>query len=427
MLAIPFLSMVLFLLIGLPIAFSIGIAGIIGILLMGDLNTVIGIVGMGTFGSVASYVFSTVPMFIAMAFFASSGGLAEDLFDAADRWFSNLRGGLAIGTVFACGIFGAMSGVSSATASVMSELAIPNMRRLGYSEALAAGTVGVGATLDMLIPPSVAFVVYGFITGTSIGKLLIAGIIPGIILGIFLIICISVWVTIRPQDAPGVRKTSWALRWKSLWRIWPSLVLIVMVTGVLYAGVCTPTEAGAIGAFLAAVIGISIGKLDFKGIVKGFKATLRITAMILMILMGAYIFNTFIALTGLPEQLVNFVMAMGINRWVVMVGIIVAYFVISMFMDELPLMLLFLQFTFPLIIKLGFDPIWYGVISLMMIMMGLVFPPVGMLAFIVSGVSKINLMTVYKGTSILMIAILLTTLILMLFPAVATWLPSKMM
>jgi TRAP-type C4-dicarboxylate transport system permease large subunit len=175
------------------------------------------------------------------------------------------------------------------------------------------------------------------------------------------------------------------------------------------------------------VIGFFIGKLDFKGIWNGFKATLRITAMILMILLGAYMFNTFIALTGLPEKVVNLVLVMEINRWVVMIGIVVAYFVISMFMDELPLMLLFLQFTFPLITKLGFDPIWYGVVSMMMIMMGLVFPPVGMLAFVVSGVSKINLMTVYKGTSILMIAIVLTTIILMLFPAVATWLPSKMM
>jgi len=427
MLVIPFLCMIVLMILGLPIAFSIGTAGMIGILIItGDLNMIIGIVGMASYTCVASYIFSTVPMFILMAFFASSGGLAKDLFDAADKWFSHLRGGLAIGTVFACGIFGAMSGVSSAAASVMSEIAIPNMRRLGYSETLSAGTVGVGATMDILIPPSVGLVIYGFITGAPIGKLLIAGIVPGIILGIFLIMCIVLWVIIRPQDAPKAKQTPWAERWQSLWHIWSSLLLITLVTLLLYTGVCTPNEVGAIGAFLAGVIGISLGNLDFKGILNSFKKTLRITAMILMILLGTFIFSTFIALSGLPEKLVTAVVAMNINRWFVIIGIITTYFVLSMFMDELPLLLLTLPFAFPLIIKLGFDPIWYGIVSMIMVMMGLVFPPVGMIAFIVSATGKIDLVKTYKGTSILMIAIVLTLIILMLFPETALWLPSRM-
>jgi len=427
MLFVPFMCMIILMILGLPIAFSIGMAGMIGILIMtGDLNMIVGVAGMASYTCVASYIFSTVPMFILMAFFASSGGLAKDLFNAADKWFAHVRGGLAIGTVFACGIFGAMSGVSSAAASVMSEIAIPNMRRLGYSETLSAGTVGVGATLDILIPPSVGFVIYGFITGTSIGKLLMAGIVPGIILGIFLIICITVWVIIRPQDAPRAIKRPWAERWQSLWHVWPSLLLITLVTLLLYTGVCTPNEVGAIGAFFAAVIGISLGNLDFKGIVKSFKATLRITAMIFMILIGTFIFSSFIALSGLPQKLVTVVLTMNINRWFVIIGIIAIYFILSMFMDELPLLLLILPFAFPLIIKLGFDPIWYGVISMIMVMLGLVFPPVGMIAFIVSATGKVDLVKTYKGTSILMIAIVMTLIILMLFPDIVLWLPSKM-
>jgi tripartite ATP-independent transporter DctM subunit len=319
-----------------------------------------------------------------------------------------------------------MSGVSSAAASVMSEIAIPNMRRLGYSETLSAGTVGVGATLDILIPPSVGFVIYGFVTGTSIGKLLVAGIVPGIILGVLLIICITFWVIVRPLDAPKANKTPWAQRWQSLWDVWPSLLLITLVILLLYTGICTPNEVGAIGAFLAGVIGICLGTLKIKGMLNAFKATLRVTAMILMILIGTYIFSTFIALSGLPEKLVTAVVAMNINRWVVVVGIIVTYFGLSMFMDELPLLLLTLPFAFPLITKLGFDPIWYGVISMIMVMMGLVFPPVGMIAFIVSATGKVDLVKTYKGTSILMIAIVMTLIILMLFPDIVLWLPSRM-
>jgi C4-dicarboxylate transporter DctM subunit len=427
MVTIAFATMVVLMILGVPIAFSIGMAGVVGLLLItGNLNMVLSLIGMTTFSAVSSYILLTLPMFVLMAFFSSAGGLAKDLFNAADKWLSHIRGGLAIGTVFACGIFGAMSGVSSASASVMSQIAIPHMRRFGYSETLAAGTVAVGATLDLLIPPSLTFVIYGFITGTSIGKLLLAGIVPGIILGIFLIICIIVWVTIRPQDAPETKKASWAERWQSLWHIWPSLLLIIVVLTLLYIGASTPTEIGATGAFIAGVIGICFGTLNFKSIVGALKATLRINSMIFMILIGTTIFSAFVALSGLPQQLIIAVEAMNLNRWFVIIGIVLTYFFLSMFMDELPLLLLTLQLTFPLIIKLGFDPIWFGVVSVIMVMMGLVFPPVGLLVFIVSATSKINLVKAYTGSSILMVSIVMTLIALFLWPEIALWLPSQM-
>ena len=419
--------MIILLLLGVPIAFSLGWAGIIGILLTKwDLNYLIGIMGMVAYSTVASYILTAVPMFILMAFLASSGGLAEDLYKAASAWFGHIRGGLAIGTCLAVGIFGAMSGVSMAAATVMTQIALPQMRRIGYSDILSAGVVGVGATTDILIPPSVAMVVYGIMTDTSVGKLLLAGIVPGIMVLILLVFTILIWVTIRPQDAPRAQRTSWFERLRSLWHVWPSLFIILMVIVLLYAGVCTPTEVGAIGAFLVGVTGIILGRLKWGSIVEAFKKTICVSAMIFMILVATFIFSSSMALSGVPQKIMAFVSTMQINRWVVISCIVVGYFVISMFMDEMPLMMITLQLTFPLIISLNFDPIWFGVISALMIMMGLLFPPVGMIAFVVSAISKIELHRVYIGTSIMMISVVLTVILLFLWPEIALWLPSTM-
>jgi tripartite ATP-independent transporter DctM subunit len=427
MVFLPFLAMVIALLLGVPIAFSLAGAGILGIYLhTGNLNMVIGILGMAPFSSVADYALTTIPMFILMAFFSSSSGLARDLYTAGANWLSHIKGGLAIATVFACGVFGAMSGASVAAASVMSSIAMPEMRRHGYSEELGAGSIGIGSTLDILIPPSVAMVIYGVATQTSIGKLLIAGVVPGLIVGIFLAIAILVWVKVSPSHAPETYRVSSAERWASVRRIWPSLLLILLVLVLLYTGVVTPTEVGAIGAFLSAAIGVAFGRLRWAGAIEALKATIRTSAMIFMIIIGATIFGSYMALSRVPQQVVAVVGEMDLNRWVVIVGIIVAYFVVSMFMDEIPLLLLTLQLTFPLITNLGFDPIWFGVLSMMMVSMGLVFPPVGMIAFVVSATANVNLVKVYKGTSILMIAIVLTTLLVMIFPQIALWLPATM-
>jgi len=427
MVFLPFLVMVIALLLGLPIAFSLAGAGILGIYLYtGNWNMVIGILGMAPFSSVADYALTTIPMFILMAFFSSSSGLAKDLYTAGANWLSHIKGGLAVATVFACGIFGAMSGASVAAASVMSSIAMPEMRRHGYSEELAAGSIGIGATLDILIPPSVAMVIYGVATQTSIGKLLIAGVVPGIIVGILLTVAILIWVRVSPSHAPETYRVSAAERWASVRRIWPSLVLILMVLVLLYTGVVTPTEVGAIGAFLSAAIGVAFGRLRWAGAMEALKATIRTSAMIFMIIIGATIFGSYMALSRVPQQVVSVVAEMNLNRWVVIAGIVVAYFVVSMFMDEIPLLLLTLQLTFPLITNLGFDPIWFGVLSMMMVSMGLVFPPVGMIAFVVSATANVNLVKVYKGTSILMTAIILTTILIMIFPQIALWLPATM-
>jgi C4-dicarboxylate transporter, DctM subunit len=387
---------------------------------------VLRILGTTPFSTVAENVLTTIPMFILMAYFSASGGLARDLYNAGAQWLSRVRGGLAIATVFACGIFGAMSGASLAAASVMSSIAMPEMRRRGYSDELAAGAIGIGATLDILIPPSVGMVIYGITTQTSIGKLLIAGVIPGIIVGIFLILAIIVWVHVRPSHAPQTYTVSAAERWTGLRRIWSSLLLIALVVVLLYTGAATPTEVGALGAFLAAVIGVSLRRLSWAGAVDAVRQTVKTSGLIFMILIGATIFGYYMAMSQIPQHVVAAVTALDLNRWVVITGIVVAYFVVSMFMDELPLLLLTLQLTFPLIVSLGFDPIWFGVMSMLMVSMGLVFPPVGMIAFVVSSSANVSLMKVYTGTSILMIALVLTTILVMIFPQIVLWLPATM-
>jgi tripartite ATP-independent transporter DctM subunit len=424
---LPFLVMVVALLLGVPIAFSLATAGIIGILLLGgDVNVVLRILGTTPFGVTAEYVLTTIPMFILMAYFSASGGLARDLYTAGAHWLSSVRGGLAIATVFACGIFGAMSGASLAAAAVMSSIAMPEMRRHGYSDELAAGSIGIGSTLDILIPPSVGMVIYGIATQTSIGRLLIAGVVPGIILALLLTAAILVWVRVRPAHAPETYAVSGRERWASLGRIWPSLLLIVLVIALLYTGAATPTEVGALGALLAGAIGVAFGRLTWAGALEAVRQTIKTSALIFMILIGATVFGYYMAMSQIPQQVVAGVTELNLNRWVVIVGIVVTYFVVSMFMDELPLLLLTLQLTFPLITALGFDPVWFGVMSMLMVAMGLVFPPVGMIAFVVSSSASVSLVKVYTGTSILMIALVLTTALVMVFPQIALWLPNTM-
>jgi len=424
---IPFLVMIAALLLGVPIAFSLAVAGIVGIFLLGgDWNVVMRILGTTPFSTAAEYVLTTIPMFILMAYFSASGGLARDLYTAGAQWLSRVKGGLAIATVFACGIFGAMSGASLAAAAVMSSIAMPEMRRHGYSDELAAGAIGIGATLDILIPPSVGMVIYGITTQTSIGKLLIAGVIPGIIVGIFLILAIIVWVRVAPSHAPETFVVSRAERWAGLRRIWSSLLLIVLVVVLLYTGAATPTEVGALGAFMAGVIGVALKRLSWAGAMDAVRQTIKTSGLIFMILIGATIFGYYMAMSQIPQHVVAVVAGLDLNRWVVMSGIVIAYFVVSMFMDELPLLLLTLQLTFPLIVSMGFDPIWFGVMSMLMVSMGLVFPPVGMIAFVVSSSANVSLVKVYTGTSILTIALVLTTILIMIFPQIALWLPATM-
>jgi C4-dicarboxylate transporter, DctM subunit len=425
--AFPLVLLVVSLVLGVPIAVALAGAGMFGIWwVTGDFSKVIGIVSLTPYSTVADYGLTTVPMFILMAYFSASAGLARDLYKAGASWLSHIKGGLAMATVVACAIFGAMSGASVAASSVMAKIALPEMRRYGYSIELSAGAVGVGATLVLLIPPSIAMVIYGIATQTSIGKLLIAGVFPGIITGLLLMVLISGWVMVAPSHAPGTYRTSWKERWQHFTGVWPSALLIVTVIAALYSGIATPTEVASIGAFLAAVIGFAMKRLTLSGAMVAIKDTIRTSVMIFLIMIGANLFGYYMTLSQIPAQVVDLVIQAQLNRWVVISGIVIAYFIVSMFMDEIPLLLLTLPLTFPLITSLGFDPVWFGVLSCLMVCMGLVFPPVGLIAFVVAATAKIDLMKVYVGNSILVLALIFTTILVMVFPQIALWLPNTM-
>src|SRR5262245_15254584 len=399
-------------------------AGMLGVyLLTGDWLTAAGLLAYRT---AADFVLLTIPMFILMAYFTASGGIARDLYTAAANFTGHWRGGLAIASVFACGVFGAVSVEIVARAAVITPIAMPQMRRYGYSDVLAAGALGVGATLDALIPPSVGMVLYAVVTETSVGKLLIAGIVPGIVLAVLLALTIWLWVTFNPSLAPLIPRVGWAERWRSLLAVWPSTVLILVVLYIMYSGIATPTEAGSFGAVASAAIGFATGRLSVRAAVSAIKSTVRATAMIFLIIIGAKIFGHFLALTDMARTAVDAVQTMDLNRWVVVIGIAVGYFVISMFMDEGPLMLISLPVTFPLVVSLGFDPVWFGVYSILLACMGLVFPPVGLVSFVVSSTGHVELEKVFRGTSILLIALIATTVLIMIFPQLALYLPARM-
>ena len=387
---------------------------------------VIGILGMAPFSTVADYALTTIPMFILMAFFSASSGLARDLYTAGANWLSHIKGGLAVATVFACGIFGAMSGASVAAASVMSSIAMPEMRRHGYSEELAAGSIGIGATLDILIPPSVAMVIYGVATQTSIGKLLIAGVVPGHHCGHlpgFSYSCLG-----KSQSFPCPGDLS-RIRCRTLGECKTDLAKPCVDLHGFNSSLhryCHPNRSRCDWRLFVSSDRRCLWPSPMGWCNRSPKGNHPYFAMIFMIIIGATIFGSYMALSRVPQQVVAVVAEMNLNRWVVIVGIVVAYFVVSMFMDEIPLLLLTLQLTFPLITNLGFDPIWFGVLSMMMVSMGLVFPPVGMIAFVVSATANVSLVKVYKGTSILMIAIVLTTILIMIFPQIVLWLPATM-
>jgi tripartite ATP-independent transporter DctM subunit len=263
-------------------------------------------------------------------------------------------------------------------------------------------------------------------TETSIGDLLIAGVLPGILLAVLIAITIMVWVRIQPSVAPKPYNVPWKERFTALKGVWQSIFLIVLIIGLLYSGLATPTECAALGAMVTLIMATLMGQMTWARLIKSAKETLDTTAMIFMILAGAGIFGAFLTLSQLPQHLVAWVVSLALNRWVVIVAIVIAYFVISMFMDELPLVIISLPLTFPLVTSLGFDPVWFGIMTTLMVCMGLVFPPVGLTAFVVAAASGVDVVKVYKGTSILIIAIFITTVLVMVFPEIALYLPRSM-
>ena len=425
-LALPLIGMIALIAIGMPVAFSMGVAGAIGLFFIGGFDSLMGILGTSPYRTAASYTLTTVPLFILMAEFIVKSEIIHEIFEAGYKWLGHLPGGVAIATVMADAGFGAMCGSSTAAAAAMSSVAIPQMKRLQYKDSLSGGVVAIAGTLAIMIPPSIVFIIYGSVTETSIGKLLIAGIVPGVLAAIFLALSIYVWVKIDPSVSPPQQAWSWSERMHSLKYVWPMFVLFAVVVGTIYTGVATPTESAAFGATAALLIGLAQRRLNREKIFAACLSTIKSTVMIFVLIIGAMIFGYYMTMTQLAQDFVKVIAASGLDRWVIMGGLVVFYIALGCILDQIAILLLTLPITFPLVMSLGFDPIWFGVIITALAEIGLITPPVGLNCFIVSQVSRLPLEQVFKGATILMLGELIVLALLMAFPEIVLWLPSMM-
>jgi C4-dicarboxylate transporter DctM subunit len=416
----------LMLIFGMPVAFALGVAGMVGLFMKGGLDMVLGFLHTTPLSTTSSYELLTIPMFMLMAEFIIVSKIAEELFDSAKVWLGRTPGGLAISTALAGAGFGAISGSSTASASTLSGTSIPAMLKNNYDPRLAAGVVAISGTLAMLIPPSIAIVLYGLIAQVSIGKLLVAGIVPGILVTLVIILTVLVLVAINPSHAPAGARYTLREKMASLRVVGPMLALIMLVTGCVYLGIATPTESASLGAFGAMVIALMRKKLNWSSLLEALQKAAHTSCMIILIVICARIFGYYFTLTGFTQELVAYVGQLDVSRWVVFAIIILMYLVLGCIMDQIAILFLTVPVVLPLIISLGFDPIWFGIIVIVTAEVGLVTPPVGLNVFVVSAYSKIPVKDVFIGVTPHVIAHLFIILLLCVFPSLVLWLPSTL-
>ena len=418
------LLLLLFLFLGMPIGFTLIVVGSLGIFLVGGIDVFNGILSSTAYRSVNSFTLTTIPLFILMANFISKSNIAKDLYDCILKWIGHVPGGVGISTVFASAGFGTLSGSSVAATSIMSKICIPEMVRARYKDTFAAGLVASSTgTLAVLIPPSVPLILYAVQTETSIGQLLIAGVLPGVLLAILL--CVYI-VFSSVKLGSKLEKAPWKERFVSLKTIWPMVLLVLIVLVVIYLGVGTSTEAAAFGALGALVIGLAMKRLNFKSVMEAFKDATQQTAMIFTIVIGGYIFAYFFTLTGVGQDIISTIAESGLSKWTILFFIIIFYLILGLFMDLIGSMILTLPLIFPIIQSLGFDEIWFGVIVVLLLEIGLVTPPVGINLFITSKYTDIPVGKVFKGSIPFIGILLLTILILIIFPEIVLYLPTNM-
>jgi C4-dicarboxylate transporter DctM subunit len=423
--------LVLFLLlfIGMPIGFGMALMGFIGFAYIWGLNAALYQVGLVAYSSVASQAMSVVPLFIVMGHFAFASGLTENAYTAAHLALGKLPGGLAMSTIGASAGFAACTGSSLASAATMTKVALPEMLRYKYDPKLATGTIAAGGTLGILIPPSVPMIVYAIITETSIGRLFMAGVFPGLLLTFLFMAVIYVIAKLSPPMAgPAVTGGTWRTMRLIAVNVWPALLLALIVMGGIWGGVFSPTEAGGLGAFAALAIALARRKLTRQNFTEALKETTKTTAMIFLIVIGAMIFGAFMTISGLPAALVSFISGMNLPPTGILVIILLIYVFLGCIMDTLAMTLITLPIIFPLILSLGFDPIWFGILFTINVEMALITPPIGINVFIISGMAKdIPMYTIFRGVLPFLGAMVACTALVIIFPHIALFLPGTMM
>jgi C4-dicarboxylate transporter, DctM subunit len=416
----------LLLAIGIPVALAMAVSGGIGLYAYGGIGMLYGILKTSPLSTANSYEIITIPMFILMAEFGIASGTAKDLFNSAAVWVGRVRGGLAMATALAGAGFGAISGSSTASAATLAATSIPSMLSKGYDPKLAGGAVAISGTLAMLIPPSIALILYGIIADVSIGKLLIAGVIPGLFVTVAIMFTVAVVVYFDPAAAPIGRAYTMGEKLASLRGVGPMVALFVAVTAVIYTGIATPTEASAIGAFGAMVLALWKGQLSVRTLWDSLLRASQTTCMILLIILGAHIFGYFFTITRMTNDIVSWVEALNLAPMLVILVLLLILVILGAFMDQVAILILTVPVFLPLVKALGFDPIWFGVIFVVTAEVGMVTPPMGMNVFVVSRYTGRPVTEVFRGSFPHIIAHIIVIAILTTFPAIILWLPNTM-
>jgi C4-dicarboxylate transporter, DctM subunit len=424
---IGFLSLFVLMLLRVPVGMAMGLVGVTGFGYLIGFVPAMKLVGQTTMRTVTDYTFGVIPMFLLMGAFVSVSGISRELFRAANTFVGHWRGGLGIATIAACGAFAAISGSSVATAATFSAVAYPEMRRFNYPQSFATGVIAVGGTLGAMLPPSTVLVVYGIITEQDIGKLFIAGVFPGLLAIVMHMITIAIIGRVRPGFLPKGPVSAWRDRVYAIRDVWSPLLLFLFVIGGLYGGFFVPTEAGAVGAVGAFLIGVIRGKLNGEGILQSLLQATRTAAAVFTVLIGALFFGRFLTITQTPQHVTEFFTSLGIGPYGVLGLILLMYLVLGCLMDAMAMIILTVPIVFPAIQALGFDPVWFGIIIVMTVELGLIHPPVGMNVFVIKSVIKdVSMSTIFLGVLPFVVTDLIRLGILIIFPRLATWLPSAM-
>lgn len=420
------IALLLFLfLLRMPVAFAMAFVGLAGFAYLSGFESAFTLLAQDIFETLSSYPLSVIPMFILMGSFAFASGISQRLYSTCYTWVGHFRGGLTVATVLACSGFAAICGSTAATAATMGKIALPEMKKYGYDDMLATGTVASAGTLGILIPPSTVLIVYGILTEESIGKLFVAGIVPGAILSLFFVATVILLCLRNPEIGPPGPSTTWYQKMRAITGIIEAILLFLLTIGGLFLGWFSPTQAGAIGASGALLIGVIRRRLELKIAIQAVKDGLRTSCMVLFIITGATVFGHFMAISNIPFVLADWVGNLPLPPMAIMGVMIFIYFIGGFFMDSMALIVVTIPIFFPIVVRLGLDPIWFGVMIVLVGEMGVITPPVGVNVFVIKGIAPdIPLYKIFRGILPFLVALIVLTVLLMIFPKVVTFLPS---
>ncbi len=412
----------------IPVGFAMGIVGFVGFWMALNFKAAVGMIGEETWKIFSSYGLTVIPLFILMGQICFYSGLNERMYRWANVLMGGLRGGLAMATILACAGFAAICGSNTATAATMATVALPEMKKYGYRSDFSAGVVATGATLGVMIPPSVVLIIIGLQTGQSIGILFSGAIVPGLILTLGFLLAVGIYSSVMKEIAPAGGRTYFKDKLRALLGFWEVLLLFSMVMGGLFLGFFTPSEAGAAGAFMALLLSVVFKNISFKKLLHAFDDTLRITSMIYVIILGAVIFGRFLTITRIPYNAAQMVASLSLSRWAIMGLIFLIYLIGGAIMDALALLLITIPIFFPIVRSLGYDPVWFGVWITLVTTMGAITPPVGINAFIVASMDRdVNLSGVIKGVLLFLPVFVLVVFLLVAFPSLVLYLPVTLL